>query len=1809
MRFLFLLLSIGAGIGANAQNSSSALGTDTPNSSPSTPGAAEVTQADLAKQYPWYDRMSRKPALPAKNILGGPPLVAGSWNFGQGGLRNPFERTRGRDSTKPQDRDVTKAASNDIQPYFLAQAGHVFFSSDATGVTTTNRLSGSGGSYHIWRTDTDGGGALKLTGLSDVPGDERNGDQMWPWLTSNGLQMAFSSRRTASSNFDVFVRNFNLGTRTRITSQSPRAANNIHPSLNPGGTQVVFASNRTTNGRYRLFIANTVGSPNLRQITFDPSAGENYDDLDPAWSPDGAVIAFTRRFESGISHIWYLPNVGSGGTFAQQLTSITIDSVTASEMQPAWTPNRRSDGHYRLLFATNRKSRDADGNLVLHSIATEVSPDLWDIYEMNPSLPESDTNVAISLTMDPGIDPPPPPAPANYPANYNGATYPSAGYPVGSLDEEFAYQSTRPKVENVPGPNDIWISLRNDVIKPLIETVPDIYDVDGNPVREQLPGSTFWFRAKVTDAQTAVRRVFIQFKDPDSASFDAEGLEHRLYTMVTGYAMTPVPLALDVFLELSQEVINPDNYTYQNNPLFLLTGNIQDGDPALRDAIQMFDDGPEELGGHEANWRNGNGDYINVAGDDYYMAVWETPPVQSDFYLDIFTEDNARNQIVYDNITGFTTEAWTGDATVMLVGDYIAGQSFVQLVSAAGDPRLGNTFARPIWQPVESYWTDNPTGTGINGQTVGICEPGGISIAQGVDTLGPNSGYDCDIWRIQSRGAVPRNVLNTYLPRKDPQPNPTAPDTTRLVLVSERAVVWASPYAGNMFSNADSIDNGTVQSSLQAFLEAGGRMLLSGQDINWALTRNGQFPNSFLETYFKVKYDSDASNDLLNQGYGGFRHVLGQDGGISARGPYDGHWPVPRTPPAVGEDFVAQFAGLNIADPAQFRIPQLDLITGNQPSPQTSAYFVPPICGAPVGTPSSAAWNNIWIDTLTTVGTAPAAFTYTNPGQRPAPPIGPGGAASNVAGTYWEEAQREWPYKTVFYGFGLEALHDHFTDVQQTHGFIYQHSRRFELVYNAINWFTTGTVRGNVFNIEQGPPARRVPIPNALVIMVNRNPKDTANFNQITGTALTDSTGNFVITGVPPADQYDIRVIKTGYAQHEERIGPIDGLGTILINLIITKLPPGFLQGKVVDRSGTSVAGATVTATNPTETPVLVQTDFNGEFQMYLPAGQWTVTVDATALGFRPGSIPPQKIADIQPAATLDWIANQSDWFVVLPPPGSLKGKVISTAGGFPNGLPNATVTATLTPDVGPPIVLTAVTDANGVYDFGETLDAGNWTLVVTASGYKTQTRGVVIVSGTNPDQDFDLELEDPGVVRGLVRRAGSLQPIQSPEQLTVQLIQSGAVVCQTTTFATPLTAGSQVYNYEFSLANGGCRVTGNVSIRVLTAGTVYASVPDMVVPTPVPSGGIVYAPPIDLRPPVSTTPGQLLLFSVPYDYVGAGDDPAAVLGSSGSNSFRLFTWLADLKRYAFYPNLPNSNRLVRGRGYYATDSISLSVTRPGTGDQSSPFTIRLYKGWNMIGDPFNFNVRWLTDNQPGTNLGARVVLPGTSTLISMTDAIAHTNTAGQPDLIANSLLVDNGAGPELPDFAYMMQTWKGYWIRCYADALDVVVDPAGIIAGPGRDYNPVTGFTQRDWRLRVIAQTPTMGDAATAFGISPDAKNGFDNRYDLERPRPASTQYIYTSVNRTDLGQYSGDYMFDVRNAGTTSHTWRFKVEVTQANVDVRLTWPGMSQIPQGVNFQIVNMRTRSSVNMRRTGHMTFFAPQAGVYWFEVTASGWPRR
>jgi dipeptidyl aminopeptidase/acylaminoacyl peptidase len=176
--------------------------------------------------------------------------------------------------------------------------------------------------------NADGSNQVRLTI------DESSFDPDW---SPDGTKIVFARFQ------EIYLMNADGTNQTRLTTNSRYDA---MPRFSPDGSRIAYLCSRPFNGtpptaNDDICVMNADGS-NERNLTNHPAA-----ELSPAWSPDGAKIAFvSNRANSGIgNNEIYVINVDGSNL-------VNLSNNPANDGNPAWSP----DGT-KIAFATGR-----DGN-------------------------------------------------------------------------------------------------------------------------------------------------------------------------------------------------------------------------------------------------------------------------------------------------------------------------------------------------------------------------------------------------------------------------------------------------------------------------------------------------------------------------------------------------------------------------------------------------------------------------------------------------------------------------------------------------------------------------------------------------------------------------------------------------------------------------------------------------------------------------------------------------------------------------------------------------------------------------------------------------------------------------------------------------------------------------------------------------------------------------------------------------------------------------------------------------------------------------------------------------------------------------------------------------------------------------------------------------------------------------------------------------------------------------------------------------------------------------------------------------------
>jgi hypothetical protein len=200
------------------------------------------------------------------------------------------------------------------------------WSPDGTRIAYTEFESNVG--YHIAIVNADGSGHFLPAGLTPF--------DTGPSWSPDGRRIAFAREAPELGGFghdEIFVMGVDGSDQTRITdSQADGIGLSARePAWSPDGTRIAFTRTITQPGYpgdAEIYVINTDGT-GLTRLTDNPAGGAPSNDLSPSWSPDGTQIAFSSR-RNGQYGVYVM---NADGTGLRRLADAPAGSY------PAWSPD------------------------------------------------------------------------------------------------------------------------------------------------------------------------------------------------------------------------------------------------------------------------------------------------------------------------------------------------------------------------------------------------------------------------------------------------------------------------------------------------------------------------------------------------------------------------------------------------------------------------------------------------------------------------------------------------------------------------------------------------------------------------------------------------------------------------------------------------------------------------------------------------------------------------------------------------------------------------------------------------------------------------------------------------------------------------------------------------------------------------------------------------------------------------------------------------------------------------------------------------------------------------------------------------------------------------------------------------------------------------------------------------------------------------------------------------------------------------------------------------------------------------------
>ncbi|MCC7491624.1 MAG: carboxypeptidase regulatory-like domain-containing protein [Fimbriimonadaceae bacterium] len=1425
-------------------------------------------------------------------------------------MRPAASRPAGRQAGTPPTPDVniTRSAGDDRDACWSPDGTVIAFASNRAG------------SYDIYTCRRDGshpdsGAAFTPKVISNLSGDER-----YPAWSPGGTELAYV-RGSA-----IYIRNLRTNVESLVSDQvgTPTGL-----AFSFDGARLAFAARIGADLATNIYwIAVDPNNRVLQRVTDTP-----FNNLAPAWFPESGRILFASE-RDGAYDVYMVTSIpGPGGAAVAENTWTKVVGGVGDQTEPAWVNVTGTTINADIATVT--------GQVGVYNQNYHV------LYADDEGNPSSDVKVvdgdgdSISGTGDIVF------------SDLSGTSPGDQSEPF-ALPQQSATQNYCVYTGNQAGNYELYTIAIFDFSPPILSDGLEAALPSVTP-QKTFPGATVKIAAPVFDIGSGVAEVYAVVRYAErpvfqrSATITGDGGNQGVINSSGGDRVAMGFLNI----ECEQLVVNPTTYGAIDPTSLTITRASLVNWVRNVVGIRLYDDGS-------------HGD--DVGGDMVYSADWVVPPAAEDYYLDIVPFDSRGNVPVdldlgrnsrpgggdnplrgmqqgfaapfhvigYDHVTGFTARQLDLTRKILFVSDYACGQKFQVADFAGTDQTTLNRFW-PAALPTEHWYfgTDDDnslTQAGLPGfQLVGANPPtvhrfanpyfGGVSFnpplgyTTGDEAFcerlgglqpfgGPAQADRLAVWRVLCRGPVDASTYNAYAPLPLTQPSGSPVPAQD----ADRMVVWVAPYTGNLFVHPGTLLDADVQSALTSFQGSGGRLFVTGQDIAWALTKNGTQANTFLSSALRATFVSDASSDVVNQTVqsGQLRRDFTNAGGLNAieRAVYP-QMPADRNP--IIDDLYPDFYRWSLWH-GEYHPPS----AGDSLLRINAGWFGGGPNWAGDGCP-----NGWFIDDITATNGATASLNYSN-----------GGATAML-----RHIDSGTGSRLIYCAFPFESWRNnyrYYSGYEPNTNYVICHNSRVETMTNISDYLRTGGLLGKVVGPDGATPV------GGVTVVARQGFLPTG---QIMSTTTSLNDGTYLLRGLSTGN-YSMYVVSSEYTADHRPYQPVFG-GQISqdsdLTIRLLRFDTGTIYGTVRDTSGAARSGASITvtlqttATNPLVYPAPgdppLLTDNNGNYSINVPGG--TYTVKATLAGF--GSVSQTDVV-VVPGDQV-----QVD-LTLQPAPGRLAGTVrgnnspVSGAGiaVLRNGL----------------AVATATTNAGGQY--GLDLGAGTYDVVVTAAGFQQgRSDGAVVTSDQTTTVDFTLQAVPPGSLVGQVTLQGSSEAVGG---VNVNLVGGGAVLQTVTSAASFTVADGATYNYRFDNVPAGTYDVA-ISARGYSAPTRTAIT--------VASSAVTRDVNFSLQP-LHTFIAGLSMTSAPFDYTSSAPDLQTLIDddSNAATNLKMAAYDTLGRRYIYYPNQP-ANTFKLGTGYFLRLSRNVPLTTEGirAPEVGNGFDIQLLAGWNLIGHVYDFPV------------------------------------------------------------------------------------------------------------------------------------------------------------------------------------------------------------------------------------------------------------
>ena len=368
--------------------------------------------------------------------------------------------------------------------------------------------------------------------------------------------------------------------------------------------------------------------------------------------------------------------------------------------------------------------------------------------------------------------------------------------------------------------------------------------------------------------------------------------------------------------------------------------------------------------------------------------------------------------------------------------------------------------------------------------------------------------------------------------------------------------------------------------------------------------------------------------------------------------------------------------------------------------------------------------------------------------------------------------------------------------------------------------------------------------------------------------------------------------------------------------------------------------------------------------------------------------------------------------------------------------------------------------------------------------------------------------------------------------------------------------------------------------------------------------------------PPVfSYKPGAFQMTGIPFQYDPVLSDngfPATVLNTNVATqetTLSLFEYTGNSN-----PNKPYTlaSAIVPGRGYFFRPSIGANGERiiylkgakpvasqaPTGNTEASPLRITLKPGWNMIANPYVYEIplsylRFLqTNNNPGL---VKVSYDTAVTSGLIRGGVYYYSTADKSYQFIQSI-------------GDMVKPWQGYWIYVNQDldleyanptARGSLIQPTAL-STTNTELEPATRkiSTDNNWRQQlVVRRDDGAQDQAIYVGAASGVRASGDDTRNMPKPPPID-DYIYGGLVREGA---TTRYATVLQPVGG-KQSWELEV-LSDKDGSATLLWPDTARLPRRIQLSLTDLQTGRKVQLRTSSSLPITVRKGVASRYRITA------